>query len=39
MQPGYVLGDRTLRAAMVLVSSGQTQAPGGGDARNVDIKV
>lgn len=38
MQAGYVLGDRTLRAAMVLVSSGQT-ASGGGDARNVDIKV
>lgn len=39
MQPGYVLGDRTLRAAMVLVSAG----PGGGSAAadgvNVDIKV
>ncbi|HVY85999.1 MAG TPA: nucleotide exchange factor GrpE [Caulobacterales bacterium] len=42
MQPGYMLGDRTLRAAMVLVSSGQASAPpaasegaGGG----VDIKV
>ncbi len=34
MQPGYVLGDRTLRAAMVLVSGG-----GGAPAPNVDIKV
>jgi molecular chaperone GrpE len=34
MQPGYVLGDRTVRAAMVLVSAG----PAGG-APNVDIKV
>ena len=36
MQPGYVLGDRTLRAAMVLVSAGggaQSVAP------SVDIKV
>jgi molecular chaperone GrpE len=36
MQPGYVLGDRTLRAAMVLVSAGggaQSVAP------TVDIKV
>lgn len=34
LQPGYVLGDRTLRAAMVLVSAGgQTQAA------SVDIKV
>jgi molecular chaperone GrpE len=34
MQPGYVLGDRTLRAAMVLVSTGPAaQAP------QVDIKV
>jgi molecular chaperone GrpE len=34
MQPGYVLGERTLRAAMVLVSAGgQAQAP------SVDIKV
>jgi molecular chaperone GrpE len=39
MQPGYMLGDRTLRAAMVLVSAGPAAAappaPGGG----VDIKV
>lgn len=34
MQPGYVLGDRTLRAAMVLVSAG-----GSGGAPHVDIKV
>lgn len=39
LQPGYVLADRTLRAAMVLVSSGQAAAPGGGDAKNIDIKV
>lgn len=40
MQPGYVLGDRTLRAAMVLVSTGPGAsggaAPAGG---GVDIKV
>lgn len=36
MQPGYVLGDRTLRAAMVLVSAGGgAQAP----SPNIDIKV
>lgn len=35
MQPGYVLGDRTLRAAMVLVSTG----PGGAPPPHVDIKV
>lgn len=34
MQPGYVLGDRTLRAAMVLVSAGAS-----GGAPHVDIKV
>ncbi|MBS0384272.1 MAG: nucleotide exchange factor GrpE [Proteobacteria bacterium] len=34
MQPGYILGDRTLRAAMVVVSSGRA-----GDAPTVDIKV
>jgi molecular chaperone GrpE len=34
MQPGYVLGERTLRAAMVAVSSGS-----GGPAPSVDIKV
>ena len=33
MQPGYVLGERTLRAAMVAVSSGR------GDTPSVDIKV
>ncbi len=41
MQPGYVLADRTLRAAMVLVSAGQ--AAGGPSGQNngpsVDIKV
>lgn len=37
MQPGYVLGDRTLRAAMVLVSAGQ--AAGGPAGPSVDIKV
>lgn len=35
MQAGYVLGDRTVRAAMVLVSAG----PGGASAAHVDIKV
>jgi molecular chaperone GrpE len=35
MQPGYVLGDRTLRAAMVLVSAG----PAGAPQAHVDIKV
>jgi molecular chaperone GrpE len=35
MQPGYVLGDRTLRAAMVLVSAG----PAGTPPAHVDIKV
>lgn len=34
MQPGYVLGDRTVRAAMVLVSTGPGNA-----APQVDIKV
>lgn len=37
MQPGYVLGDRTVRAAMVAVSAGP--GAGGGEAQNVDIKV
>ena len=37
MQPGYVLGDRTVRAAMVLVSSGQANASS--SAPTVDIKV
>jgi molecular chaperone GrpE len=36
MQPGYVLGDRTLRAAMVLVSAGPA---GGAPTAHVDIKV
>lgn len=36
LQSGYVLGDRTLRAAMVLVSAGPGGAP---PAHNVDIKV
>jgi len=35
LQHGYVLGDRTLRAAMVLVSAG----PGGAPPPHVDIKV
>lgn len=35
MQPGYVLGDRTLRAAMVLVSAGGAQAA----QPTVDVKV
>jgi len=33
MQPGYVLGERTVRAAMVAVSSGR------GDTPSIDIKV
>ncbi len=36
MQHGYVLGDRTLRAAMVLVSAGP---PATSPTHNVDIKV
>lgn len=36
MQPGYVLGERTVRAAMVLVSAGPANA---GSAPSVDIKV
>lgn len=35
MQPGYVLGDRTIRAAMVLISTG----PAGAAPAHVDIKV
>jgi len=31
MQPGYVIGDRTLRAAMVVVSSGPPSAAGAGE--------
>lgn len=38
MQPGYVLGDRTLRAAMVAVSAGPAAKPPG-EAEHVDIKV
>lgn len=38
MQPGYVLGDRTLRAAMVLVSAGKAAISGETGAA-VDIKV
>jgi molecular chaperone GrpE len=34
LQPGYVLGDRTLRAAMVAVSAGRGEGAG-----SVDIKV
>lgn len=37
MQPGYVLGDRTLRAAMVLVSAGPANA--GAASPGIDIKV
>ena len=37
LQPGYVLGDRTLRAAMVLVSAGP--AASAGENASVDIKV
>lgn len=33
MQPGYVLGDRTLRAAIVAVSAGR------GESQGIDIKV
>lgn len=36
MQPGYILGDRTLRAAMVSVSAG---AGSGQPTQHVDIKV
>ncbi len=42
MQAGFVLGDRTLRPAMVLVSSGPANAappPPQGEAGGVDIKV
>ena len=40
MQPGYVLGDRTLRPAMVVVSAGKpAQAPSGESASTIDIKV
>jgi molecular chaperone GrpE len=36
MQPGYVLADRTLRAAMVAVSAGPSEGAG---AQSVDIQV
>ncbi len=36
MQPGYVLADRTIRAAMVAVSSGPGDSAG---AQSVDIKI
>ena len=42
MQAGYILGDRTLRAAMVVVSAGSpAEAPSGdgGGSDHVDIKV
>ncbi len=39
MQPGYVLNDRTLRAAMVAVSQGAASQATQTDAANVDIKV
>lgn len=38
LQPGYVLGERTLRAAMVLVSAGPNGAAAA-DGANLDIKV
>lgn len=38
LQPGYVLGDRTLRAAMVQVSAGPAAAPPS-DGGTLDIKV
>lgn len=38
LQPGYVLGDRTLRAAMVLVSAGPA-ASSPGESAGIDIKV
>lgn len=37
MQPGYVLGDRTVRAAMVMVSAGPANA--GAASPGIDIKV
>lgn len=37
MQPGYVLADRTLRAAMVLVSAGPSA--GASETQGIDIKV
>ncbi|WP_375547732.1 nucleotide exchange factor GrpE [Oceanicaulis alexandrii] len=38
MQPGYKIGDRTLRAAMVVVSAGPATPPEGGEAEGgVDV--
>ena len=40
MQPGYVIGERTLRAAMVVVSAGPAQTPPSDDGEagsNVDV--
>jgi molecular chaperone GrpE len=40
MQPGYVLADRTLRPAMVVVSSGPPSSPPeGSESEHIDIKV
>jgi molecular chaperone GrpE len=39
MQPGYVLNDRTIRPAMVLVSLGPSAVAPSSEAQNVDIKV
>lgn len=39
MQPGYVLGERTLRAAMVLISAGPATTDGSAASASVDIKV
>jgi molecular chaperone GrpE len=39
MQPGYVLGERTLRAAMVLVSAGPAAEAPSPNVGGVDIKV
>lgn len=39
MQPGYALGDRTLRAAIVAVSLGQSAQPPAPEGPQVDIKV
>jgi molecular chaperone GrpE len=39
MQPGYVLNDRTLRPAMVLVSLGPSTNAAQPEPKNIDIKV
>lgn len=36
MQPGYVIGERTLRAAMVVVSAGPAEGGGGGQSKPQD---